>query len=91
MLNLSIINNVTHSSHKPPLYPFLSKGVSLGFEYIKQPFSGPFDLFCPFWGDIIPRNTCPENMYFLKVNKISTENKCEICLKLTIRTPEQCR
>ena len=54
MLNLSIINNVTHSSHKPPLYPFLSKSVSLGFEYIKQPFSGPFDLFCPFWGDIIP-------------------------------------
>ena len=31
----------------------------------------------------------PANSYLLKVNNRNTRKRCEICLKLTIRTPER--
>ena len=33
----------------------------------------------------------PAGIYLLKVNKRNTRTKCEICSKLTIKTPEQCQ
>ena len=33
--------------------------------------------------------TYPANIYLFKVNKRNTRKKCEICPKLTIKTPEQ--
>ena len=31
----------------------------------------------------------PANIYFLKVNIRNTKKRCKICLKVTIKTPEQ--
>ena len=31
----------------------------------------------------------PANIYLLKVNNRNTRKRCEICSKLTIKTPEQ--
>ena len=31
----------------------------------------------------------PSNIYLLKVNNRNTRKRCEICLKLTIKIPEQ--
>ena len=35
------------------------------------------------------QNNYPGNIYLLKVNNRNTKKKCEICLKLTTKTPEQ--
>ena len=35
--------------------------------------------------------TIPENIYLLKVNYRNTKKRYEICLKLTIKTPERRR
>ena len=35
-------------------------------------------------------NTNPAGNYMFKVNNKSTRARCEICSKLTIKTPEQC-
>ena len=34
---------------------------------------------------------CPAGIYLLKVNNRNTRTRCEICLKLTIKTPERCQ
>ena len=34
-------------------------------------------------------NINPANIYLFKVNNRNTRNRCEICSKLTIKTPEQ--
>ena len=31
------------------------------------------------------------NMYLLKVNNRNTRKRCEICSKLTVKTPERCQ
>ena len=36
-------------------------------------------------------NTPPTGNYMFKVNNRNTRKKCEICSKLTIKTPEQCQ
>ena len=33
------------------------------------------------------QNYYPANIYFIKVNKRNTSKRCEICPKLTIKTP----
>ena len=33
----------------------------------------------------------PAGIYLLKVNNRKTRTRCEICSKLTIKTPEQCQ
>ena len=33
----------------------------------------------------------PAGIYLLKVNNRNTRARCEICSKLTIKTPEQCQ
>ena len=33
--------------------------------------------------------TYPAKIYLLKINNRNTRKKCEICSKLTIKTPEQ--
>ena len=33
----------------------------------------------------------PANIYILKVNNRNTRKRCELCSKLTIKTPEPCR
>ena len=33
----------------------------------------------------------PANIYFFKVSSINTNKRCKICLKLTIKIPEQCQ
>ena len=43
---------------------------------------------------LIPRftqfiNTYQANIYLLKVNNRNTKKRCEICSKLTIKTPER--
>ena len=35
------------------------------------------------------QNYYPANIYFFKVNKRNTSKRCEICPKLTIKTPER--
>ena len=35
-------------------------------------------------------NNYPAGNYMLKVNNRNTKTRCEICSKLTIKTPEQC-
>ena len=32
----------------------------------------------------------PANIYLFKVNNKNTRKRCEICSKLTIKTPERC-
>ena len=32
----------------------------------------------------------PVNIYLLKANNGNTRKRCEICSKITIKTPEQC-
>ena len=34
-------------------------------------------------------NTVPAGIYLLKVNNRNTRTRCEICSKLTIKTPER--
>ena len=36
-------------------------------------------------------NPYPANIYFFKVNNRGTRKKCEICSKLTIKSPERRR
>ena len=36
-------------------------------------------------------NWFPTGIYLLKANKINTRTRCEICSKLTIKTPERRR
>ena len=38
----------------------------------------------------IPRRNSPAGIYLVKVNKRNTRTRCEICSKVTIKTPEQC-
>ena len=35
------------------------------------------------------RSTIPAGIYLLKVNNRNTRTRCEICSKLTIKTPER--
>ena len=35
-------------------------------------------------------SSIPVGIYLLKVNKRNTRTKCEICSKLTLKTPKQC-
>ena len=35
------------------------------------------------------RKNCPAGNYMFKVNNRNTRTKCEICSKLTIKTPER--
>ena len=36
-------------------------------------------------------DTNPENIYMFKTNNRNTKKRCEICLKLTVETLEQCQ
>ena len=36
-------------------------------------------------------NKVPADIYLLKVNNRNTRARCEICSKLTIKTPERCQ
>ena len=38
--------------------------------------------------DMVKLNANPANIYLLKVNNRNTRRKCEICSKLTIKTPD---
>ena len=38
---------------------------------------------------IVDCEQVPINIHFLKVNNRNTKKRCKICLKLTIKTPEQ--
>ena len=38
---------------------------------------------------MIKKATRPANIYLLKVNNRNTSKRCEICLKLTVKTPER--
>ena len=42
---------------------------------------------CRCWTEIYT----PASIYLLKVNNRNTRTRCEICLKLTIKTPEGCQ
>ena len=35
--------------------------------------------------------TCQSKKYIIKVKNRNTKKRCEICLKLTMKTPEQCQ
>ena len=54
-----------------------------------------FPLFCSiFWFNqmqffLVP--VFPANIYLLKVNKVISRNRCEICSNLKVKTPEQCK
>ena len=37
----------------------------------------------------MPPSSVPANIYLFKVNKRNTRKRCEICSKLTIKTPER--
>ena len=37
----------------------------------------------------MPFNSFPANIYLFKVNNRNTRKRCEICSKLTIKTPER--
>ena len=39
--------------------------------------------------DTITDPTCPASNYMFKVNNRNTRTRCEICSKLTIKTPER--
>ena len=39
----------------------------------------------------VKQNTPPAGIYLLKVNNRNTRTRCEICSKLTIKTPERRR
>ena len=43
-----------------------------------------------FW-KIFAAEYCPVGNYMFKVEKRNTRTRCEICLKLTIKTPERCQ
>ena len=36
-----------------------------------------------------PNEKCPTNIYLFNVNNRNTTKRCEICSKLTIKTPER--
>ena len=38
---------------------------------------------------LINLNSIPVNIYLFKVNNKNTRKRCEMCLKFTIKTPEQ--
>ena len=40
--------------------------------------------------DLIERSNSPAGNYMFKVNNRNTRTRCEICSKLTIKTPERC-
>ena len=42
-----------------------------------------------FDDDLFGLNVSPAGVYLLKVNNRNTRTRCEICSKLTIKTPEQ--
>ena len=50
--------------------------------FFHQPFP-PFQVTY-FWN-----GHCPANIYLFKVNNKNTRKRCEICSKLTIKTPER--
>ena len=37
-----------------------------------------------------PTASFPDDIYLFKFNKRNTRKRCEICLKLTIKTPKRC-
>ena len=43
----------------------------------------------PFKSFKLLRNNCPAGNYMFKVNNRNTRTRCEICSKLTIKTPER--
>ena len=46
--------------------------------------------FCEIFRTTTLQNTCPANIYlFNKVNNRNTRKSCELCSKLTIKTPER--
>ena len=48
--------------------------------------SNPWGL-CFRWRYINAEKRCPVNIYLLKINNGNIRKKCEICSKLTIKTP----
>ena len=63
--------------------PTKSNGLS---NYVKVTYS---ENVSPFLGSINLRYPLPAVIYLLKVNNKNTRTKCEICSKLTIKTPER--
>ena len=46
--------------------------------------------FCEIFRTTTLQNTCPANIYLInKVNNRNTRKSCELCSKLTIKTPER--
>ena len=43
-----------------------------------------------FWSNIKSNRHNPAGYYMFKVNNRNTRTSCEICSKLTIKTPERC-
>ena len=39
--------------------------------------------------EVLQKNSFPVGIYLLKFNNRNTKKRCEICLKLTIKTPER--
>ena len=55
-------------------------------------FSGAMNWeYCSEMGEIVEKSDFhnPDNIYVLKVNNRNTRKRCEICSKLTIKTPER--
>ena len=47
-------------------------------------------FYCISHGLLIAKlNAFPTDIYLLKINNRNTRTRCEICLKLTIKTPER--
>ena len=55
------------------------------FTYIIKPI---FPVNLIHW--FVPQISFPVGIYLFKVNNENTGTMCEICSKLTIKTPEQC-
>ena len=54
---------------------------------INQRFSDVFRKRPVPWSEL--KTTCPVNIYLFKVNNRNTKKRCEVCSKLTIKTPER--
>ena len=46
-------------------------------------------MLIPRRGYISPTSSSPANSYLFKVNNRNTRKRCEICSKLTIKTPDE--
>ena len=66
----------------PPLAYFI---LQIPIDLIKR---FPSSIFHP---ENQSENRYPASIYLLKVNNRNTRTRCEICSKLTIKTPEQSR